>query len=238
MLCNLSSALQFAKLEQLHKAIEDQFHTTPVAFRSGRWGFDAEVARNLMKLAYHIDTSITPYTSWARSSGPDFSNVSPRLFAFSQDPGTARHSKGGLVEVPVSIGYLYGDFRVCAKLCQWLRSGPLRGLKLAALLSRIQVLRKVWLSPEVETPSRMMQLVRQMRHQGYEVINLVFHSTALMKGCSPFIRTEMDEQLFFRNLRRFLGLVRAEGVVNARLSDAAKALCGPPVAAASSLRWQ
>ena len=68
----------------------------------------------------------------------------------------------------------------------------------------------------------MIQLVRQMRNQGYEVLNLVFHSTALMKGCSPFIRTETDEQLFLKHLRRFLGLVRAEGVMSVRLSQAAK----------------
>ena len=51
---------------------------------------------------------------------------------------------------------------------------------------------------------------------------MVFHSTALMKGCSPFVRTETDEQLFLEHLHRFLGLVKEEGVVCAPLSEDAR----------------
>ena len=65
MLCNLPATLQFEKLQRLHEAIQNNFETAPVAFRSGRWGFDAEVARNIVRLGYRIDTSMTPYTSWA-----------------------------------------------------------------------------------------------------------------------------------------------------------------------------
>ena len=68
----------------------------------------------------------------------------------------------------------------------------------------------------------MFQLVRQMMSQGYEVLNLVFHSTALMKGCSPFVRTATDEQLFLEHLHRFLELVKEEGVVRAPLSEDAR----------------
>jgi peptidoglycan/xylan/chitin deacetylase (PgdA/CDA1 family) len=57
MLCNLPSTLQFEKLQRLHEAIQDKFEMTPIAFRSGRWGFDAEVARNIVRLGYRIDTS-------------------------------------------------------------------------------------------------------------------------------------------------------------------------------------
>lgn len=231
MLCNLSPPLQLAKLQRLHEAIEDQFDVTPMAFRSGRWGFDAEVARNIDRLGYRIDTSITPYTSWAQSCGPDFSHVSPQPFAFAQEALTDRPPRGALVEIPVSIGYLHGEFQACATLAHRLKSGSLARLKLCGLLSRLHVLRKVWLSPEVESPARMMQLVRQMRHQGYKVLNLVFHSTALIKGCSPFVRTKMDEQLFLQNLRRFLDLVSKEGVVCAPLSEATTLHAAPSAGA-------
>ena len=221
MLCNLPATLQFEKLQRLHEAIQNNFETAPVAFRSGRWGFDAEVARNIVRLGYRIDTSMTPYTSWAQTSGPDFSSVSPRPYTFMAESPTDRNSRGALAEIPVSIGYLHGEFQACAKLAERLRSGPLRRLKLGGLLSRLQVLRKVWLSPEMETPTRMMQLVRQMRHQGYEVLNLVFHSSALMGGCGPFVRTQAEEQVFLEKLRLFLRLASKNGVVFAPLSEAA-----------------
>ena len=227
MLCNLPTTLQFEKLQRLHEAIQDKFEMTPIAFRSGRWGFDAEVARNIVRLGYRIDTSITPYTSWAQTSGPDFSYVSPQPYTFMEESPTDRNQKGALAEIPVSIGYLHGEFQVCAKLAERLRSSPLRWLKLGGLLSRLQVLRKVWLSPEMETPARMMQLVRQMRYQGYEVLNLVFHSSALMGGCGPFVRTQAEERLFLEKLGSFLRLASKNGVVFAPLSEAAKP--SPPI---------
>ncbi len=222
MLCNLPSTLQLEKVQRLHEAIQDKFEMTPIAFRSGRWGFDAEVARNIVRLGYRIDTSITPYTSWAQTSGPDFSYVSPQPYTFMEESPTDRNPSGALAEIPVSIGYLHGEFQACAKLAERLSSGPLRRLKLGGLLSRLHLLRKVWLSPEMETPVRMMQLVRQMRHQGYEVLNLVFHSSALMGGCGPFVRTRAEEQLFLEKLGSFLRLASKNGVVFAPLSEAAK----------------
>ena len=74
MLCNLPATLQFEKLQRLHEAIQNNFEITPIAFRSGRWGFDQEVAKNIVRLGYRIGTSITPYTSWVRD-GPRFLTV-------------------------------------------------------------------------------------------------------------------------------------------------------------------
>lgn len=218
MLSNLPPALQFEKLRCLHEAIEETFDMAPIAFRSGRWGFDAHVAKQIARLGYRVDTSVTPYTSWTKESGPDFSHVSPCLYTFPQEPFSEPGSRGALAEVPVSIGYLHGDFRACANMAQRLRLEPFRRFKLGGLLSRLHVLRKVWLSPEMETPSRMLQLVRQMRHQGYEVLNLVFHSSALMGGCGPFVRTSAEEQLFLERLRTFLHRVTGEAVTCASLS--------------------
>ena len=222
MLCNLPAALQFEKLQRLHEAIQHNLEITPTAFRSGRWGFDQEVAKNILRLGYRIDTSITPYTSWAQCDGPDFSRFSPRLCEFTASPVTGEVLGDSLVELPATIGYLHGEFETCARLARSLGRTPFRQLKVGGILSKLQMLHKVWLSPEMETPIHMMQLVRQMIRQGYEVLNLVFHSTALMKGCSPFIRTKADEQLFLENLRRFLGLVKEEGVACVSLSEAAR----------------
>lgn len=221
MLCNLPTRLQFEKLRCLHEAIRDRFDITPLAFRSGRWGFDTEVAKNLLRLGYRIDTSVTPYTTWARETGPDFSHVTPRPYAIVQRPSSEPRSQSTLAEVPVSIGYLHGEFQACAKLARRLRLSPFRGLRLGGLLSRLHLLRKVWLSPETDSPAMMLQLVRQMRRQGYEVLNMVFHSSALMGGCGPFVRTSAGEHMFLERLRTFLELVKEEAVICTPLSHMA-----------------
>lgn len=224
MLNNLPSDLQFEKLQCLHKAIQQTFEATPVAFRSGRWGFDLEVAKNLVRLGYRIDTSVTPYTSWDQESGPDFSHISPHPYTFAQESSNASGVIGVLTEIPVSIGYLHGEFPACANLVRWLKESPLHKFKICGLLSKLRVVRKVWLSPEMETPARMIQLVRQMRRQGYEVLNLVFHSSALMGGCGPFVRNRVDEQVFLLKLGSLLGCVRNEGIVFSSLSEAAQSM--------------
>ena len=231
MLCNLPVTLQFEKLQRLHEAIQSNFETAPVAFRSGRWGFDAEVARNIIRLGYRIDTSVTPYTSWAQASGPDFSRFSPRPSMFTEHLRAERDSNHMLAEIPATIGYLHGDFQACAELVGRLRRAPFCGFKLGSLLSRLHLLRKVWLSPEMETPAIMMQLVRQMRSQGYELLNLVFHSSALLGGCGPFVRSQADEHAFMRKLHTFLCLALEDGIGFVALSEAAS--CCFPLAADS-----
>ena len=222
MLCNLPTTLQFEKLQRLHEAIQNNFEITPIAFRSGRWGFDTEVAKNIVRLGYRIDTSITPYTSWAECDGPDFSRFSPQPYEFTYSPVADGYLGTSLLELPATIGYLHGEFESCARLVRSLGRTPFRQFKIGGILSKLRLLRKVWLSPEMETPVRMIQLVRQMMSQGYEVLNLVFHSTALQKGCNPFVRTETDEQRFLANLHRFLELVKEEGVMCTTLSEAAR----------------
>ena len=222
MLCNLPATLQFEKLQRLHEAIQNNFEITPIAFRSGRWGFDPIVAKNIVRLGYRIDTSITPYTSWAECDGPDFSRFSPQPYEFTYPPVADGYLGTSLLELPTTIGYLHGEFESCARLVRSLGRTPFRQFKVGGILSKLRLLRKVWLSPEMETPVRMIQLVRQMMSQGYEVLNLVFHSTALQKGCNPFVRTEADEQRFLENLHRFLGLVKEEGVMCTTLSEMAR----------------
>lgn len=229
MLCNLSPTLQFQKLQRLHEAIQDNVGVAPLAFRSGRWGFDAEVARNIMRLGYRIDTSVTPYTSWAQASGPDFSCVSPQPYSFTPDVLPDGSFSDILTEIPATIGYLHGEFGACAEWVKMLSWRPLRGFKLSSLLSRLHLLRKVWLSPEMETPAKMMQLVRQMRSQNYELLNLVFHSSALLSGCGPFVRSQSDEHVFMRRLRTFLRHALEDGVVFVALSEAAQ--CTAPITA-------
>lgn len=222
MLCNLPATLQYEKLQRLHEGIQTSLGRTPIAFRSGRWGFDTEVARNLLRLGYRIDTSVTPYTSWARKSGPDFSCFSPQPYAFAPNCRTGQGSNDLLAEIPATIGYLHGDFQACTELADRLNRAPLCGFKLAGLLSRLHLLRKVWLSPEMETPARMMRLVRQMRRQRYELLNLVFHSSALLEGCGPFVRSRADEYAFLKRLRTFLYHARNDGIGFVALSEAAR----------------
>ena len=89
---------------------------------------------------------------------------------------------------------------------------------------RLNVLNKVWLSPEKNTGSEMIRLTNRMRANGYPVINMTFHSPSLKQGFSPFVRTKEDEGKFLDRIREFLEYTKKIGVKSIKLSDAVHVL--------------
>ena len=86
--CHLDEPLLAAKLRALTTAqIRDAFGAAPTSFRAGRFGLDATGARLLAELGYVVDSSVTPYVSWAGNpgrpgwgGGPDFRGHTPYPF--------------------------------------------------------------------------------------------------------------------------------------------------------------
>jgi hypothetical protein len=224
MLCNLPLSLQSEKLEQLHDLIVKRFGLPPLAFRSGRWGFGRETAGILAGLGCRVDTSITPYTSWAASEGPDFSSYSPHAFSFSSGILNGHDPDGDMVEVPVTIGYVGGSFARCHQWRTRLTRPPFRRLHVAGCLAKLGFMRSVWLSPERETAARLIRLLRQAMREGCSLVNLFFHTPSLQIGCTPFVRTPEERNQFLRSLRAVLRFCREAGVKNTPLSDAAQKL--------------
>ncbi|MCW5799424.1 MAG: hypothetical protein LZF60_260045 [Nitrospira sp.] len=219
MLCNLEPALQQRKLIRLYDAVTTRVRTRPIAYRAGRWGYGRDTAHALLNLGCRIDSSLTPYTSWTHSYGPDYSCVAPQPYRFTPNHIFSPDPIGPLLEVPATIGFLRGRFDTCALLAKRLAASPLQRWRLQALLGRLGILRKVWLSPEQETTARMIQLVKQMEWHGYGLLNLVFHSSSLLAGCNPFVRTIDQQQTFLLRLRRFLEFCSRTGITFERLSS-------------------
>jgi hypothetical protein len=204
MLCNLPEELQYRKLENLHEAIYRNFKVVPVSFRAGRWGFGTDVARSLCRLGYRVDTSLTPYENWAVYQGPDFSGYDPQPFRFDSEGLSARRKERGLLEVPATIGFLQGDFSFCQRLKRIIEVGIFKNFHLLGILGRLRLLNKVWLSPEFADADLMIRLARRMMEKRFTCLNMSFHSTSLMAGLSPFVRSKEEETGFLRRIESFL----------------------------------
>src|SRR2546425_3509965 len=61
MLKNLEPALQLAKLTRLTAVLREAIGVQPLAFRAGRYGLGQETITALIRCAYQIDSSVTPY---------------------------------------------------------------------------------------------------------------------------------------------------------------------------------
>lgn len=222
MLCNLPDDLQRRKISLLHETIQRRFNSSPVSFRSGRWGYSDVVARNLCRTGYKIDTSITPYTDWTDQHGPDFSDISPRGFRFADDETVQESRNGGLVEVPATIGYvgcLSRNARVIGAIRKLAQGELARRARLMGILSRLMLAKKVWLSPENADLTDMIKLTRRMRSDGYGLINMVFHSSSLKHGLTPFVQARQDEETFLEKITGFLSFAREARIGSVRLCD-------------------
>ena len=220
MLCNLPVDLQLRKLTTLHETIIRNFGITPISFRAGRWGYSGDVAVNLHKLGYKVETSVTPYTNWTNYGGPDFSDYSPNPFRFSSSNAFSPSNNGQMLQVPVTIGFLQKNFTRTNSIIKMAGKRPLKSLRVIGILSRLGFANKVWLSPEVALSEEMIRLSQRMFETGYPILNFVFHSTSLKAGIGPFVKTEEDERRFLQTIREFLVFIRNAGIPSIKLSEA------------------
>ena len=223
---HLPPDLQYAKIRSLHETIVSNFGVRPASYRSGRWGFNQNVAMCLARLGYRVDTSMTPYTDWGCYQGPDFSRHShdPVLLHLASDNGEYRD----ILEVPPTIGYLQRNQSLSNSLYWSIKRRLPGGDRVAGLLHRTGLLNRVCLSPESHDAPQMIQLARTLMASGTQVFNLFFHSPSLLEGCSPFVTSSSELTSFLARIEMFLGFARAVGMRPVTISELGAETLGAP----------
>src|SRR3990170_294316 len=220
MLYNLEKDIQYRKMESLHEKIVENFGMEPVTFRSGRWGFGPAVAENMHKLGYKVDTSVSPYISWEKCHGPDFSDRSPMpqllYMDYDKNPGAY------ILEVPATIGFLQGNFELCNSIYRKISGSKLKYFRLRGILDRLNLLNKVWLSPEPDSAESMIRLAETMMKKNYQILNMFFHSPSLRHGLTHFTRTREEETELIRRIEKFLEFAKASNIKSIKLSESLK----------------
>src|SRR2546426_5240235 len=230
MLLNLPAPLQAVKIASLTNALQAATGERPRSFRAGRWGFGASTAAALLKCGYRVDSSVTPFESWARyDHGP--SHVGAPLDVYRLDGlGDTRVPVpgGALVEVPVSCGYSRGPIHSWARLHALLNSSVARGLRLGAMASRAGVIRHIVLNPELEPVENMLTLSRHLIGQGVRHLHVSLHSPSLRPGLTPFAPTRADVERLYSALDTYLDRLSAFAPLQcATVAEAAERLAKP-----------
>ncbi len=227
MLCNLEPALQYEKMRALHRIIYDMFGETPISFRAGRWAYSKDVIHNLIKLGHRVDSSVFPLTDWSNHFGPDMSRYSSKPFAFEtlcpvESATLAERSSKQLLELPVTVGFLQPCEMLCNHLYKMLEKRPLRVIPLRGIFRRLNILNKVYLTPELSDARNMIRLAEVMiKRRDYSVLNMFFHSTSLKQGLSPFVKSEEDERLFWQRIKDFLQYSKERRIQPIKLKETA-----------------
>jgi peptidoglycan/xylan/chitin deacetylase (PgdA/CDA1 family) len=220
MLFRLDAGLQYRKMESLHAKIHENFGMEPDSFRTGRWGFDRTVAGNLHRLGYKVDSSVSPYINWETYHGPDFSDWRPKPRKIRIGNDTSPESY--LLEVPATIGFLQSNQELCDSIYNTISDSRLRHFRLRGVLDRLNLLNKVWLSPEPDTSEKMIRLASMLGKKEFPVLNMFFHSPSLRHGLTHFTKTVEEERELFGRIERFLKFMGTSGIRSIGLSESLK----------------
>lgn len=224
MLSNLPYQDIYCKIGTLHQAITDAFGKRPTVFRSGRYGFNSDVARSLIELGYVADSSMTPFRDWRKYSGPDFRHISTYHFRFHKDSLSKASKNGPLIEFPLSIGFLQ-SVNSLHKIIRWTFSvPPFSKIKIIGLLEKLSIHNLAWLSPEKSDGPTMIRLANRFVKLKHSFLVLDFHSTSLLPGKSPYVRNSNDLKKFLRNIEHFLMYTQINGYECITLENAAESI--------------
>lgn len=195
------------QLHALTEAVTCISGKRPASYRAGRNGFAGWHVEFLETEGYRVDSSVDPFFNERTKGGPSFAGAPLEpYFVSAQDP--VRSGESRLLEIPVSsalnrrlprrLERAYADFTPAYTFRRALRL--------------LGVVRPVWLRPSYSSKEDMLWLADHLLEHEMPVANIIFHSSELIAGGSPYNRTPEDVEAFYQKLESLLGFLAARGI--------------------------
>lgn len=212
-----------AKMRCIVESIRAQFGVDPSSYRAGRWGFDARQIPALLSLGIRIDCSVTPHTSWHEhrgrrtgAGGPDFRSA-PHHPYWLDSSDVRREGNSGLLELPMTILYARGPFR--DRRAFWPVVDRCRYTPFGKLLQR-----SGWTAttfrPRGETGlPELLDVWRAAKDEGLPYVMLMFHSSELLPGGSPYYQDANAVERLYEVLETLFSELQRAGVRGNTLAE-------------------
>jgi hypothetical protein len=227
--CELEPAILNTKLRSLTERIQDRAGVRPRSYRAGRWGFGAEQVSSLISLGYLVDCSVTPLVSWAHvrgavEGGPDF-RTAPAAPYFLDPNDVCMAGGSELLEVPVTILFTNQSLARSSGLrdlySRYSRTLPVRAV------NKVVRLAPQWFRPYSSMSyERLKAVYERARRAGLPAVEMMFHSSELMPGGSPYNRDQAAVEDLYQRLERLFSHLRDEGCRGTTLSGFAEDYAG------------
>jgi hypothetical protein len=214
-----------AKLEQLTGRIHERTGVEPRSYRAGRWGFSPEQVPILVSLGYLVDCSVTPLRSWthmqgAARGGPDFRSA-PVAPYYLDPEDLCRPGQSPLLEVPVTI-LLTRPLLARSERLQEIYARRRKTLP-GKVLNRLFRLDPQWLRPYRHmSGERLVDVCRAAARRGLPAVEMMFHSSELMPGGSPYNPDEAAIELLYEKLETVFAYMRDQGWRGVTLTEFAR----------------
>ncbi|HET7292543.1 MAG TPA: polysaccharide deacetylase family protein [Vicinamibacteria bacterium] len=213
---NLPPALLERQLRELSEAIAHELGVRPTTYRAGRNGFDHRSIPILERLGYTVDTSVDPLFNEKSKRGMAFAGAP--LFPYRPDYSDVRKAGAAkILEVPISSATLPILPKPLEAAYARLKPIPWRGA-----FKRLG-LRPVWLRPSYTPLPDMLAFARALKARDAPCFNVIFHSSEVLPGGSPYTPDEASVARFLDDLRRLLDALRELGGVGRTYAEFAAA---------------
>lgn len=194
---NLPAELLERQLTELTGVIEERLGVRPTTYRAGRNGFDGRSLKVLERLGYTVDTSVDPLFNEKRKGGMVFAGAP--LVPYHPDYADVRRpGRSKILEVPISAATLPALPKPLEALYAALPAIPYRGA-----IKRLG-LRPVWLRPSYTSLDDMLAFASRLAQARVPCFNIIFHSSELLPGGSPYTPDERSVTRFKDDLSHLL----------------------------------
>ena len=194
---NLPPELLDRQLTELTSVIEETLGTRPTTYRAGRNGFDGGTLPVLERLGYTVDTSVDPLFNETRKRGMSFAGA-PREPYHPGHLDVRRPGASPILEIPITSATVPPLPKLLESAYTRLRPIPWRGA-----LKRLGV-RAAWLRPSYTPRDEMLAFASRLRAANATSFNIIFHSSELLPGGSPYTPDQRSVDRFLDDLRALL----------------------------------
>jgi len=204
---NLPIDLFERKISILTQKLTDTFGQHPYSYRAGRWGVNSQHLKVLSENGYRVDSSVRPFYReqyFSYTSAPTTPYWPSMQDALRED----NRNTCGILEIPVTSGYNLSNYELLDKVHTTLSAAPLNNLRLVGILWRLGLLRKTTITPEGTEPADVCRCIDSSIKRGDRIINMFFHSSDLLPGCTPYVQSETDKTRFMDVIKQCVEHVR------------------------------
>jgi len=165
------------KLDALMTSIEAGFGVKAKSFRTGRWGIDKNVMDLLVKSGITVDSSVYPFYQ-----NEYFSCVGSPTLPYWPDLNDPLNlgNQQTIYELPVTVGFNRTNFELANSVHATFAKTPLSWTRFNGLAWHSNLLRKIYLCPELSAANDMITLCEKVIDKGYPVLHMYMHSSSLL----------------------------------------------------------
>ena len=220
-----ASELPYDLLKQKISNLTDQIMACcgkrPTSFRSGRYGFNADTAKALLENSYLVDSSVTPFVSWASHKGVPGGPGGPDFIKYSPYPFNYNLKEGSLEEIPITIAPTRFPLNSNWRLAQYYFNHVNNSLVLRAFRKLFYSSQPVWARPVPGmTIDSFRSLLSEIKSKRLPFLTMMFHSSELMPGCSKYRPDNESIEELYVLLEDFFKLLERNQINSVTLTEA------------------